>query len=86
MEFKYKSVEEMSVQELIGQLIMVGLPSTSLDEEYKKFINDYKIGNFILFARNYTNTVQMKKFMEELYDYTYNVTGSFPLVSIDQEG
>ena len=43
MKFKYKSVDEMSIQELIGQLIMVGLPSTSLDEEYKKFISDIRL-------------------------------------------
>lgn len=81
-----KNVKEMTTDELIGQVIMVGLPYTYLDEEYKKFISDYKIGNFILFARNYDSTSQMKSFMKELYCYTSRITGSFPLVSIDQEG
>ena len=83
---KIKNVNEMTIDELIGQVIMVGLPYTYLDDEYKKFIKDYSIGNYILFARNYTDTVQMKKLMNELYEYTQNITGSFPLVSIDQEG
>ena len=85
-EFKIKPVEEMSIEELVGQVIMVGLPGTSLDDEYKKFIKDYHIGNFILFARNYDNTNQMKDFMKDLYKYTDDIIGSFPLVSIDQEG
>lgn len=86
LNYKIKSVDEMTIDELIGQVIMVGLPTTYLDDEYKKFIDDYKIGNYILFSRNYKNTHQMKKFMMELYEYTLNITGSFPLVSIDQEG
>lgn len=85
-EFKIKPVEEMTIEELVGQVIMVGLPGTSLDDEYKDFIKTYHIGNFILFARNYDNTNQMKVFMKDLYNYTDNITGSFPLVSIDQEG
>lgn len=86
MEYRIKPVEEMSVEELIGQVIMVGLSGQSLDADYARFIKDYKIGNYILFARNYKDTKQMKAFMKELYDYTTDVTGSFPLVSIDQEG
>ena len=35
MKFKIKSVNEMSVDELIGQVIMIGLPYTYLDEDYK---------------------------------------------------
>ena len=83
---KIKNVDEMTVDELIGQLIMVGLPTTYLDEEYKELIKKYKIGNYILFARNYSDTNQMKSFMKELYEYTNKITNSFPLVSIDQEG
>ncbi|MBR6593892.1 MAG: hypothetical protein IKK83_01715 [Clostridia bacterium] len=85
-EYKIKPVEEMSVEELIGQVIMVGLPGLSLDSHYAEFIKEYKIGNYILFARNYRDTKQMKAFMSELYSYTAKETGSFPLVSIDQEG
>ena len=83
---KIKSVDEMTIDELIGQVIMVGLPYTYLDEKYRELIDKYKIGNYILFARNYADTHQMIKFMKELYTYTDQVTGSFPLVSIDQEG
>ena len=86
MNYKIKSVDEMSVEELIGQVIMIGLPGLELNEKYLKFIKEFKIGNYILFARNYDDTKQMKKLMKEVYQYTTEVTGSFPLVSIDQEG
>ena len=84
--YKIKDVEKMSVDELVGQVIMIGIPGLYLDETYKEFIKEYKIGNYILFARNYENTKQMKKFIKDLYNYAVDITGSFPLVSIDQEG
>ncbi len=86
IDYKIKKVNEMTIDELIGQVIMIGLPYDYLDEEYKEFIKQYHIGNYILFARNYTDSKQMKKFMKELYSYTENITNSFPLISIDQEG
>lgn len=86
MKYNIKNVDEMSIDELIGQVIMVGLPGLELNQQYLDFIRDYKIGNYILFARNYDNTKQMKNLMHEVYKYTEEVTGSFPLVSIDQEG
>jgi len=86
LEFKIKPVDEMSVDELIGQVIMIGLPHNYLDNDYKQFIKKYHIGNFILFSRNYSDTKQMKCFMKELYEHTMKTTNSFPLVSIDQEG
>ena len=84
--YKIKNVDEMTIDELIGQVIMVGLPNLYLDDKYKEFIRDYKIGNYILFSRNYKDTKQLKTFMSELYKYTESITGSFPLISIDQEG
>ncbi len=86
MNYNIKPVDEMTIDELIGQVIMVGIPGLKLDDLYREFIKEYKIGNFILFSRNYDNTKQMKSLMSELYDYTNKITGSFPLVSIDQEG
>ena len=86
IKYKIKSAKDMTINELIGQVIMVGLPGDFLDDDYKKFIKDKKIGNYILFARNYTDSKQMKSFMKDLYEYTLEVTNSYPLVSIDQEG
>ena len=72
-KYNIKKVEEMTIDELIGQVIMVGLPGLNLDEKYSDFIKKYKIGNYILFARNYDNTKQMKSLMKELYNYTLNI-------------
>lgn len=81
-----KDVNEMTINELVGQTIMCGLPYDYLDNESKEFIKKYNIGNFILFARNYKDTNGMKKFMKDLYEFSLDNVSSFPLVSIDQEG
>ena len=84
--FQIKPLSELTLKQKIGQLIMIGIPSTSLDQETIDFIHKYQFGNYILFSRNYSDTKQLKKLMKELYTIATKVSGSFPLVSIDQEG
>ena len=43
INYKIKPVKDMSIDELIGQVIMIGLPYDYLDNDYKKFIKDKKI-------------------------------------------
>ena len=86
MQYLIKELSQMTIDEKIGQLIMCGTLKPSLDADEIAFIKQYKVGNFILFSRNYENTSQMKKFTKELYDIATLVSGSFPLISIDQEG
>ena len=75
INYEVKKAEEMTIEELIGQIIMIGLPYTYLDESSKEFIKEKRIGNYILFARNYDNTKDMKNFMQDLYEYTVNEVG-----------
>jgi hypothetical protein len=42
IKYKIKSAKDMTIDELIGQVIMVGLPGDFLDDDYKKFIKDKK--------------------------------------------
>ena len=86
MNYPIKPLNEMTTEEKIGQLVMCGFLGKSLTPDDIAFIKQYKIGNFILFSRNYENTTQIKALMKELYQVVIEATGSFPLVSIDQEG
>ena len=45
IKYKIKSAKDMTIEELIGQVIMVGLPFDHLDDDYKKFIKEYKNKN-----------------------------------------
>ena len=41
MNYNIKSVDEMTIDELIGQVIMVGIPGLKLDDLYREFIKEY---------------------------------------------
>jgi len=43
MDYKIKPVNEMTIDELIGQVIMIGLPGVQLDNKYLDFIKEFKI-------------------------------------------
>ena len=42
INYKIKSIKDVTIEELIGQVIMVGLPFDYLDDNYKRFIKEYK--------------------------------------------
>lgn len=81
-----KKLEEMTLQEKIGQLIIVGFPSPYYDENLKTLVEKYKCGNVIMFTRNFQNASQMKKLCTDVHNNIYKETGLYPFISIDQEG
>ncbi len=79
-------LSQMSLDEKIGQLFIVGFPQNSLDQKLKKHIRKNKIGSFILFKRNITNLVSLKNLNSELVQYSVETQKVPPLLAIDQEG
>lgn len=76
----------MSQFEQLGQLFMVGLPGTEIDNSTLELINELGINNFIIFRRNVENPEQLKKLCGQLKEACTNAGLFPPLVSIDQEG
>ncbi|MGG3279511.1 beta-N-acetylhexosaminidase [Paenibacillus solani] len=75
----------MTVKEKIGQLVLVGLEGTKMDETSLKLIKDYQVGGFIFFKDNITSTQQSVKLFNELKQA--NAVNPVPLwLSIDEEG
>lgn len=75
----------MTVQEKIGQLVLVGIEGTEMDDTSLELIKDYHVGGFILFKDNITSTQQSVKLLNALKQA--NVANPVPLwLSIDEEG
>lgn len=75
----------MSLDEKIGQLVIVGLDGTEMNGFAKKMIQDYKVGGFILFKDNINNAQQTLALLNELKQT--NTSNDIPLwLSVDQEG
>lgn len=81
-----KKLNELSLREKIGQLIMAGFKVDDINEEVIQLVKEAKIGNIILFTRNIKSARQLYQLNKKLYKLIYENLGIYPLVSIDQEG
>ena len=81
-----KKLNEMTLKEKIGQLIVCGFKSPYYDEQIEELVEDYSLGNVILFSRNFINGNQMKELNKEIYSKIVDKVGLIPFIAIDQEG
>jgi len=83
--YEEKIISGMSLDEKVGQLVIIGFLEDTSEETLKKIIEKDKIGGFILFRRNYTS-------FKELYDLNsllkkLNKDNPLPLlIAVDEEG
>lgn len=80
-------IKDMSLEEKVGQLIVVGFPSKTVDQHIKTMINKYKVGGVILYDRNMDSPRQVAGLTYALQGLATKNSHQIPLiVSIDQEG
>src|SRR5881296_2356150 len=68
--------------DLLGQLIMTGVPGKELDAKTADLFRRVQPGAFILFGRNITTARQLRKLIDDLRD----LSETEPIITIDQEG
>lgn len=79
------NINELSIQEKIGQMIIVGMDTSYITERIKKLIIEYKIGGIILYRKNFKNYEDMVELIKQLRKL--NSKNRIPLlIAIDQEG
>lgn len=81
-----RKLEEMTIEEKLGQLIVFGFYGTELSDKAIDLIENHKAGNVILFARNLEELEQTKKLNAEINEKIFANTGILPFISLDQEG
>jgi len=69
-------------QDQLGQLLLTGVPGTELDRETAALFRNVQPGGFILFGRNITSAIQLRKLIDDLRD----LSELEPIITIDQEG
>lgn len=80
-----KQIEQMSIDEKIGQMVIVGLDGYEIDELSLDMINKYKVGGFILFKRNIQSAAQTLNLINSLKEA--NQVNKIPLfIAVDEEG
>ena len=77
-----EQLKEMSLEEKIGQMLIVSYEGTNVTEELFSLLNQVKPGGFILFSNNFSDYEQTQKLIADIKS-----TSKIPMfISIDQEG
>ena len=72
----------LSLEQKIGQLFFIGLPSSEITEETRLLLEEVSPGGICLFARNIRSAKQTR----ELNDSLREILPIEPMISVDQEG
>lgn len=78
-------IENLSLEEKIGQMFMIGMPGTEIDDITRELITKYKVGGVILYKRNILSLEHFISLLNSLREL--NKDNKVPLIiGIDQEG
>lgn len=78
--------DALTLEEQIGQILMVGFPGTSPTPELIELIQRYHVGNIILFSRNVQDAQQLHVLTSALQELARQAGQRLPLlIAIDQE-
>jgi beta-N-acetylhexosaminidase len=87
--FNSFSAHSLSLEEKIGQLLIVTCPSSEINDDCKSIINDLHVGGFIYYSwiNPLTSKDKLKHLTDQLQAEALNTKNKIPLfISIDQEG
>lgn len=76
-------VESMTLPEKVGQLVMIGIHGTELNDDSRYMLNQYHIGGVLLFDRNLQSAEQTTRLTAELQGEAQKVP---LLIGLDEEG
>jgi beta-N-acetylhexosaminidase len=80
-----QQIDNMTLDEKIGQLITVGIDGYNLDDNAKGLIESKKVGGIILFKNNVNDSNQLLQLINSIKET--NSTNKIPIfISVDQEG
>ena len=80
-----KSVKDMTLKEKLGQLILPGFHSTTYDEQIRTLIEDYHVGNVILFTRNFEDAKQVRELTKKYMKKFINILVIFHLLQLTKK-
>ncbi|WP_339283326.1 beta-N-acetylhexosaminidase [Paenibacillus sp. FSL R5-0486] len=81
-----KPLNDLTLEQKVGQLLMCGFHSQHADEQITRLIRDYHVGGVIYFRRNVESVDQLTRLSAELQEMAAEA-GALPLmISVDQEG
>lgn len=81
------TLQTLTVEEKVGQMVMMGVPGTEVGHEASTLIEQYHVGGIMLFAENVETPGQVAEFTYNLQQLARAGGARVPLfIAIDQEG
>ena len=77
---------DRTLKHKIGQMIIAGFPSPYVDDQARRLVEDFEVGNFALFGRNYVTAEQVTQMCTDLHRLVYAKNGYSAYLASDQEG
>lgn len=77
-------VAKMTIDQKIGQLVIIGINGKEIDDENKKIIQTYYPGGIILFGYNIDSN--LKTYLSSMQNFAMNSFGIPMFITVDQEG
>jgi beta-N-acetylhexosaminidase len=81
-----KILNSMTLDEKIGQMLIIGFPTPELDDHIKLMIKEYHVGGVNLLKRNISSGTQVKKLSQDLQSFNTKYSKLPFIISADQEG
>lgn len=79
-------VKKMTPEEKIGQLMMIGIAGTTIDDQAQRQLEYCHAGNVILFDRNMDTPQQVQNLTKKIDTTVRKKSGVMPFIALDQEG
>ncbi len=79
-------LKDMSLEQKVGQMIMVAVPGTGMNRDIGAIIRGYLPGGVILYGKNLTTLENNIRFIDEMQKASMESAGIPLFVSVDQEG
>jgi len=86
LDWASKKVAALTLEQKIGQMVIVGFPGRECHPEVRSLITQCHIGGVMLTEDNISSPVQAKSLTEELQALSFPDTGLDLFISVDQEG
>lgn len=81
-----KEGEDLTLDQKIGQLFIVGIKGKKVDSSTEEFVRNYHPGGILLLKENIENEAQLKELIFSLQKIALNDTGLPLFIAVDQEG
>lgn len=76
-------LESMTVEEKVGQLIMIGFGGTTVNDEIRLWLSERKVGGAVLFSRNIVDLAQTAQLTRGILELNSGIPA---FIALDQEG